>query len=43
VKEADYDDIVFVGGGEAAEYFDRPVAHKLARDFFIRSKLTSAI
>ena len=43
VKEADYDGIVFVGGGGAAEYFDSPVAHKLAQNFFSRGKLTAAI
>ena len=43
VNEADYDGIVFVGGGGAAEYFESPVAHKLARSFFDHGKLTSAI
>jgi protease I len=43
VKEEDYDGILFVGGGGAAEYFDSPVAHKLARNFFDHGKLTSAI
>ena len=43
VKEEDFDGIVFVGGGGAAEYFDNPVAHKLARSFFEHGKLTSAI
>ena len=43
VKEGDYDGIVFVGGGGASEYFDSPVAHKLARNFFEHGKLTSAI
>lgn len=43
VKEADYDGIVFVGGGGSKEYFDSPVAHRLARDFHDRGKLTSAI
>ena len=43
VKEADYDGIVFIGGGGAAEYFDNPVAHKLAQSFFEHGKLTSAI
>jgi len=43
VKEEDFDGIVFVGGGGAAEYFDSPVAHKLARSFYDRGKLTSAI
>jgi protease I len=42
-KEPDYDGIVFVGGGGAAEYFDSPVAHKLAQSFFAHGKLTSAI
>jgi protease I len=43
VKEEDYDGILFVGGGGAAEYFDSPVAHRLARNFFEHGKLTSAI
>jgi protease I len=43
VKEADYDGIVFVGGGGAAEYFDSHVAHKLAQIFSSRGKLTAAI
>lgn len=43
VKETEYDGVVFVGGGGAAEYFDNPVAHALARDFFGHGKLTSAI
>ena len=43
VREADFDGIVFVGGGGAKEYFDSPVAHKLAQDFAGHGKLTSAI
>jgi protease I len=43
VKEEDFDGIVFVGGGGASEYFDSPVAHKLARSFYDHGKLTSAI
>ena len=43
VSEPDYDGIVFVGGDGAKEYFDSPVAHKLAKDFFGSGKLTSAI
>jgi protease I len=43
VQEKDYDGIVFVGGGGAAEYFNSPVAHKLAQSFFTHGKLTSAI
>jgi hypothetical protein len=43
VKETYFDGIVFIGGGGAAEYFDNPVAHKLAQSFFEQGKLTSAI
>jgi protease I len=43
VKEEDFDGIVFVGGGGASEFFDSPVAHKLAQSFSSRGKLTSAI
>lgn len=43
VKESDYDGIVFVGGGGSKEYFDSPVAHKLAQAFYGKGKLTSAI
>ncbi len=42
-KESDFDGIVFVGGGGSKEYFDSPVAHELARSFYSRGKLTSAI
>ncbi len=43
VREADYDGIVFVGGGGSQEYFESPDAHKLAQNFFGHGKLTSAI
>ena len=43
VKESDYDGIVFVGGGGSKEYFDSPIAHKLAQNFYSKGKLTSAI
>ena len=43
VKEEDFDGIVFVGGGGSKEYFDNPVAHKLAQSFCSNDKLTSAI
>jgi protease I len=42
-KEENYDGIVFVGGGGAEEYFNSSVAHKLAKGFYDRGKLTSAI
>lgn len=41
--EREYDGIVFVGGGGSQEYFDSPVAHKLAQSFHKSGKLTSAI
>lgn len=43
VKESDYDGIVFVGGGGSKEYFDSPIAHTLAQNFYSKGKLTSAI
>jgi protease I len=43
VKESDFDGIVFVGGGGSKEYFDSPVAHKLAQGFYGKGKLTAAI
>ncbi len=43
VNESDYDGIVFVGGGGSKEYFDSPVAHRLAQSFHGHGKLTSAI
>ncbi len=43
VREEDFDGVVFVGGGGAKEYFDSPVAHKLAQGFHGHGKLTSAI
>ncbi len=43
VKEGDYDGIVFVGGGGSKEYFDNPIAHKLAKNFYEKGKLTAAI
>lgn len=43
VKEAEYDGIVFVGGGGSQEYFESPVAHMLAQGFHGNGKLTAAI
>jgi len=42
-KEADFDGIVFVGGGGAKEYFDDTLAHALAKAFADHGKLTAAI
>ncbi len=35
--------IIFVGGPGAAQFFDDPELHKLARDFFDKGKITAAI
>jgi deglycase len=43
VRSADYDAIAFVGGGGSKEYWDDPVAHRLAREFAERQKPTTAI
>ncbi len=43
VKSADYDAIVFVGGGGSTEYWDDAVAHRLAREFAEKQKPTTAI
>lgn len=43
VNIKDFDAIVFVGGPGAAEYFDDPVAHKLAKDAYASGKIVSAI
>ena len=46
ISEADVDDfdaVVFVGGPGAAVYFDDPVAHRIAKDAFIRGKVVAAI
>lgn len=43
VKPADFDAIVFVGGAGAQQYWDDPLAHRLARDFHAAGKVTAAI
>lgn len=40
---ADYDAVVFVGGGGAAVYFDDPVAHALARRAYELGRVVGAI
>jgi len=42
-KVADYDAVIFVGGMGASEYFDDPVAHKLAREAAAAGKVVAAI
>jgi len=39
----DYDAIAFIGGIGAKEYFNDPVAHKLAKDAYAKGKIVSAI
>jgi protease I len=41
--EADYEAIVYIGGGGAREYFNDPAAQKLARDFDASGKIVAAI
>lgn len=43
VKPADFDAIVFVGGAGAQQYWDDPLAHRLAKDFYAAGKVTAAI
>jgi len=43
VKVEDYDAIVFVGGVGAQEYFDNPVAHKIAKEAVSKDKILAAI
>lgn len=40
---ADYDAVVFVGGGGSQEYFDHPAAHQLAIDAVEKGKIVAAI
>jgi protease I len=43
VKTKNYDAILFVGGLGSHSYFDDPLAHRLAQEFFKVGKLTTAI
>jgi len=38
-----FDAIVFVGGSGAAEYFDDPIAHRMAKEAFAKGKILAAI
>jgi protease I len=42
-KAADYDAVVFVGGGGAAAYLDDPSAHRIAREAADSNKILGAI
>lgn len=43
LKVDDYDAIVFVGGVGSSEYWDNPVAHKIAREATAKNKVLAAI
>lgn len=42
-RAADFDAVVFVGGGGAARYWDDPAAHALAREAAAQGKVVGAI
>ena len=43
IKVKDYDAIVFIGGMGSGEYFDNPVAHKIAKQALDQEKIIAAI
>ena len=43
INVADYDAVIFVGGSGASEYWDNPIAHKIANDANNAKKLVGAI
>jgi len=43
LKVEDYDAIVFVGGVGSSEYWDNPVAHKIAQEAVKQNKVLAAI
>lgn len=43
VNAENYDAVVFVGGSGAEFYFDLPIAHQIAQDFYEADKIVSAI
>lgn len=43
IKTSDYDCVVFVGGTGSSEYWDNPVAHKIAKDTYNSGKIIAAI
>ncbi|MBU1153352.1 DJ-1/PfpI family protein [bacterium] len=42
-KAANYDAIVFVGGGGSSEYWNNPAAHKIAKEMAVMGKVVGAI
>lgn len=43
LKVEEYDAIVFVGGVGSSEYWDNPVAHKIAKEALAKNKVLAAI
>jgi protease I len=43
VQVKDYDAVVFIGGFGCTEYFDNPIAHKIARQALEQGKILAAI
>ncbi len=43
IKVEEYDGIIFVGGTGSTEYWDNPVAHKIAKDALKHNKVLAAI
>lgn len=43
VNTADFDAVIFVGGGGSSEYFNNPLAHKIAQEVNAQGKLVAAI
>ena len=43
VRAEDYDAVVFVGGAGAKEYWDNPVAHKIAQEALRSDRIVAAI
>lgn len=43
LKVEDYDAIIFVGGVGSSEYWENPVAHKIAKDAVAKNKILAAI
>jgi protease I len=43
IKVKDFDAVVFIGGVGCAEYFDNPIAHKIAKQALEQGKILAAI
>ncbi|MBM3252257.1 MAG: DJ-1/PfpI family protein [Candidatus Omnitrophica bacterium] len=43
INVADYDAIIFVGGAGSQEYWDDPIAHKIAKEAIKENKILAAI